>query len=600
MKGCVTVSELKKREEIEDKFKWKVDKIYKDLDDWEKDFEELKKEAIILKDYSGKLNTGEKILEYLKVNEKLSRKAESLFMYAHLKSDEDTSNSLYQSLMSKVDIYMAEFSSYTAFFVPEILSLDDGFIEEEIKRLDDLKQFKFLFDDILKEKPHILSTEMEELLASASDCLDAPSAIHKILTNADMTFGKIKNEEGKTVELTEGNYSSFIRSTDRKVRETAFKQLFAEYDKLKNTLATSLTCSIKNFNFSSKVRHYGSALEASLKPNNIPVEVYKNAVKVMNDNLDSLHRYVDIKKKLLGLDKIHMYDLYVPVIETPKEKVEFKDGVNLVLEGLEPLGEEYLDIFKRGIKDGWIDVYENKGKRGGAYSWGGYDTMPYVLLNYNNELGDVSTLAHEMGHSIHSYYSRKEQPYYYAGYTLFCAEVASTTNEALLIHYLIEKEKDEKKKLYLINQELEQIRTTVFRQLMFAEFELYTHESLEKGIPLTAEDYNKAWHDLNVKYFGDKIVVDEEIDVEWSRIPHFYTDFYVYQYATGYAAASAFAKSILEGKENAVEKYKGFLKAGGSDYPIDILKNAGVDMTTDEPIKATIKRFNELLDMLDK
>lgn len=600
MKGCVTVSELKKREEIEDKFKWKVDIIYKDLDDWEKDFEELKKEAIILKDYSGKLNTGEKILEYLKVNEKLSRKAESLFMYAHLKSDEDTSNSLYQSLMSKVDIYMAEFSSYTAFFVPEILSLDDGFIEEEIKRLDDLKQFKFLFDDILKEKPHILSTEMEELLASASDCLDAPSAIHKILTNADMTFGKIKNEEGKTVELTEGNYSSFIRSTDRKVRETAFKQLFAEYDKLKNTLATSLTCSIKNFNFSSKVRHYGSALEASLKPNNIPVEVYKNAVKVMNDNLDSLHRYVDIKKKLLGLDKIHMYDLYVPVIETPKEKVEFKDGVNLVLEGLEPLGEEYLDIFKRGIKDGWIDVYENKGKRGGAYSWGGYDTMPYVLLNYNNELGDVSTLAHEMGHSIHSYYSRKEQPYYYAGYTLFCAEVASTTNEALLIHYLIEKEKDEKKKLYLINQELEQIRTTVFRQLMFAEFELYTHESLEKGIPLTAEDYNKAWHDLNVKYFGDKIVVDEEIDVEWSRIPHFYTDFYVYQYATGYAAASAFAKSILEGKENAVEKYKGFLKAGGSDYPIDILKNAGVDMTTDEPIKATIKRFNELLDMLDK
>lgn len=600
MKGCVTVSELKKREEIEDKFKWKVDKIYKDLDDWEKDFEELKKEAIILKDYSGKLNTGEKILEYLKVNEKLSRKAESLFMYAHLKSDEDTSNSLYQSLMSKVDIYMAEFSSYTAFFVPEILSLDDGFIEEEIKRLDDLKQFKFLFDDILKEKPHILSTEMEELLASASDCLDAPSAIHKILTNADMTFGKIKNEEGKTVELTEGNYSSFIRSTDRKVRETAFKQLFAEYDKLKNTLATSLTCSIKNFNFSSKVRHYGSTLEASLKPNNIPVEVYKNAVKVMNDNLDSLHRYVDIKKKLLGLDKIHMYDLYVPVIETPKEKVEFKDGVNLVLEGLAPLGEEYLDIFKSGIKDGWIDVYENKGKRGGAYSWGGYDTMPYVLLNYNNELGDVSTLAHEMGHSIHSYYSRKEQPYYYAGYTLFCAEVASTTNEALLIHYLIEKEKDEKKKLYLINQELEQIRTTVFRQLMFAEFELYTHESLEKGIPLTAEDYNKAWHDLNVKYFGDKIVVDEEIDVEWSRIPHFYTDFYVYQYATGYAAASAFAKSILEGKENAVEKYKGFLKAGGSDYPIDILKNAGVDMTTDEPIKATIKRFNELLDMLDK
>jgi oligoendopeptidase F len=441
---------------------------------------------------------------------------------------------------------------------------------------------------------------MEELLAAASDCLDAPAAIHNILTNADMTFGKIKDEEGKEVELTEGNYSSFIKSKNKVVRKDAFLKLFGEYDKLKNTLATSLTASIKTYNFSSRVRKYNSALESSLNPNNIPVEVYKNAVKVINDNLDSLHRYVKIKKKLLGLEEIHMYDLYVPVIELPKEKIEFNAGVDIVLEALKPLGKEYLEIFNSGINDGWIDIYENKGKKGGAYSWGAYDTMPYVLLNYNNELNDVSTLAHEMGHSIHSYYSRKEQAYYYANYTLFCAEVASTTNESLLIHYLIEKEKDEKKKLYLINQELEQIRTTVFRQLMFAEFELYTHETLEQGMPLTAEDYNKVWHDLNVKYFGNEMIVDKEIDVEWSRIPHFYSDFYVYQYATGYAAASAFSKSILEGKENAVEKYKGFLKAGGSDYPINILKNAGVDMTTNGPIEATIKRFNELLDMIEK
>ncbi|WP_026888218.1 oligoendopeptidase F [Clostridium beijerinckii] len=594
------MSDLKKREEIEDKFKWKVDKIYKSIEDWEKDFEDVKNEAIRLKDFSGKLVNGEAILDYLKVNEKVSRKAENLFIYAHLKCDEDTSNTTYQSLMSKVDIYMAELASYTAFFVPEILSLDDSFIKSEINRLDELKQFEFLIDDILKEKPHILSKEMEELLAAASDCLDAPSAIHNILTNADMTFGKIEDEDGNEVELTEGNYSSFIRGKNRQVRKAAFEKLFGEYDKLKNTLATSLSASIKTFNFSSRVRKYNSALEASLKPNNIPLEVYKNAIKVINNNLDSLHRYVNIKKKLLGLDEIHMYDLYVPVIEIPKEKIEFNDGVNIVLKALNPLGTEYLDIFKSGVNDGWIDIYENKGKRGGAYSWGGYDTMPYVLLNYNNELGDVSTLAHEMGHSIHSYYSRKEQPYYYANYTLFCAEVASTTNESLLIHYLIENEKDEKKKLYLINQELEQIRTTVFRQLMFAEFELYTHETLEKGIPLTAEDYNKAWHDLNVKYFGNEIVIDKEVDVEWSRIPHFYSDFYVYQYATGYAAASAFSKAILDGKENAVEKYKGFLKSGGSDYPINILRNAGVDMTTDTPIEATIKRFNELLDMIDK
>lgn len=297
---------------------------------------------------------------------------------------------------------------------------------------------------------------------------------------------------------------------------------------------------------------------------------------------------------------MHMYDLYVPVIEIPKEHIEFNSAVDMVLEGLKPLGDEYLNIFKGGVEEGWIDIYQNKGKRGGAYSWGGYKTMPYVLLNYNYELHDVSTLAHEMGHSIHSYYSRKEQPYIYAGYTLFCAEVASTTNEALLIHHLINKETDKKKKLYLINQELEQIRTTVFRQLMFAEFELYTHESLEKGIPLTAEDYNKAWHELNVKYFGPDMIVDEEINIEWARIPHFYSDFYVYQYATGYAAASAFAKSILEGKEDAVPRYIEFLKSGGSNYPIEILKKAGVDMTTSRPLEATIERFNELLDMLAK
>ena len=594
------MSELKKREEIDDKYKWKIDKVYKSIEDFEKDFEEVKKEAVKLQDYSGKLTNGETILEYLKLNEKVSRKVENLFIYAHLKSDEDTSNATYQALMSKIDIYMAEFSSYTAFFVPEILALDDKFIMDEIDRIEEMHQYKFLFEDILKEKPHILSKEMEELLASASDCLDAPSAIHNMLTNADMTFGKIKDEEGNEVELTEGNYSSFIRSKDRNVRKAAFEKLFSEYEKFKNTLATSLTASIKTFNFNSKVRKYESALEASLQPNNIPLDVYKNAVKVMNDNVSSLHRYVKIKKELLNLDEIHMYDLYVPIIETQKEKVEFNDGVKIVLEALKPLGEEYLDIFKGGINDGWIDIYENKGKRGGAYSWGGYDTIPYVLLNYNNELEDVSTLAHEMGHSIHSYYSRKEQPYHYAGYTLFCAEVASTTNEKLLIHHLIEKENDEKKKLSLINTELEQIRTTVFRQLMFAEFELYTHESLEKGIPLTSEDYSKAWHELNVKYFGPEMIVDENIDIEWARIPHFYSDFYVYQYATGYAAASAFANAILEGKVNAVEKYKGFLKSGGSDYPIEILKKAGVDMTTKEPLEATIKRFNELLDMIEK
>lgn len=591
---------VKKREEINLEDKWKLEKIYANEDAWEKDFNILKKESPKLREFAGKLNDKEEILKYLELNEKVSRLGETLYVYAHMKSDEDTSNQKYQSYMNKIDAFMAEFASYGAFFVPEILALPDGFIKDLIKNDERFKIYEFMLMDILKEKPHILTKEMEELLALASDCLDAPSSIHNMLTNADMTFGNIKDEDGDEVELTEGNYSSFIKSKDRSVREAAFKRLFGEYKKFDNTLATTLTSSVKSFNFSARVRKYSSPIEASLSPNDIPVSVYENAIKTINDNLSSLHRYVKIKKKLLGLEEMHMYDLYVPIIEVEKEKISFDEGVKLANEGLKPLGEEYLNLFNEGINSGWIDKYENKGKRGGAYSWGGYDTMPYVLLNYHNELNDVSTLVHEMGHSLHSYYSRKTQPYYYAGYTLFCAEVASTTNEALLIHYLIEKEQDKKKKLYLINQELEQIRTTVFRQLMFAEFELYTHNALNAGEALTAADYSAKWHELNANYFGPDMVVDEDIDMEWARIPHFYSDFYVYQYATGYAAASAFANAILEGKENAVEKYKGFLKAGGSKYPIDILKDAGVDMTTSEPLEATIHRFNELLDMLEE
>lgn len=591
---------LKSRNEIREEDKWDIEKIYKSSDDFEKDFEELKKEAPKLKDFEGKLNDPQNILEYLKYSEKMNRLAEKLYVYSHLKSDEDTANNENQARMSKIDSYMADFSSYSAYFVPEILSLGEEYIMKAMEEVPELKNYEFLFRDILKEKDHVLTKEMEELLSQVSDCLDAPDAIHNMLSNADMKFNKIKDENGKEVELTEGNYSSFIKSKDREVRREAFKTLFSAYKNLQNTFGTTLSASIKNFIFSAKIRKYKNALEASLKPNDIDVKVYKEAINTIDKNLSSLHRYVSLKKRMLGLDEMHMYDLYVPVIEVEKEHIEFDKGVEIAIEGLKPLGEEYLSIFNEGIENRWIDKYQNKGKKGGAYSWGCYDTMPYVLLNYNYDLNDVSTLVHEMGHSIHSYYSRKNQSYFYSGYTLFCAEVASTTNEALLIHHLINKETDKNKKLYLINQELEQIRTTVFRQLMFAEFELFTHESIESGIPLTALEYSKKWHELNVKYFGPDIVVDEDIDIEWARIPHFYSDFYVYQYATGYAAASAFASSILNKEENAVSKYITFLKSGGSDYPINILKKAGVDMTTPKPLEATINRFNELLDMLEE
>ncbi|EOU1118985.1 oligoendopeptidase F [Clostridium perfringens] len=594
------VKKLRRRDEIPKSDKWRIDKIYETPAKWNEELNKLKEEAPKLKDFEGKLGNKEDLKAFLLLNEKLSRKLGKLYVYAHMRSHEDTSNPEMQSLVNKIDPYSAEFSSYTAYFVPEILSLKEGTIENFINEDKDLKQYKIYFEMILNEKPHILSKEVESVLASVSDCLGAPESIYSMLTNSDMTFGEIVDESGRKVELTEGNYISFIKSKDRKVREAAFKLLFGTYKKYENTLATSLSSSIKNFVFESKTRKYNSSLEASLKPNNIPVEVYYNALKTVDENMDALHRYVRIKKKLLNLEEIHMYDLYVPVIECKKEHLEYKDAISLVEEGLKPLGKEYLDIFNEGINEGWIDVYENKGKRSGAYSWGSYDTMPYVLLNYNYELNDASTLAHEMGHSIHSYYTRKTQPYIYGDYSLFCAEVASTTNEILLIHHLIEKETDKNKKLYLINQELEQIRTTVFRQLMFAEFELKTHEAIENGESLTSEVLCKMWKDINIKYFGEDMNVDEEISIEWARIPHFYSDFYVYQYATGYAAASSFANSILSKGEEAVEKYKGFLKAGGSMYPIDTLKMAGVDMTTSKPLKDTLDRFNELLDMLEE
>lgn len=594
------VKKVKRREEISKEDRWNIEKIYASTEEWEKDFAKLKEMAPNVKEFQGKLKDSKELLNFLKLDEEISRLADKLFVYAFLKSDEDTSNNANQSIKNKVEAYSAELAAMGAFFIPEILSYEEGTIEKAIEENQELKVYEFMLQRVLKRKPHTLSKDMEELMASVSDALNAPSSIFGMLTNADMTFPTIKDEEGNEVELTEGNYSIFIKSKDVKVREAAFKALFNTYEHFKNTIASSLTSSIKNFSFVAKTRKYNSSLEASLKPNDIPLEVYDNAIKTINDNLDSLHRYVKIKKKLLGLNEIHMYDLYVPVIDAPKSNIEFNEGVKIIKEALKPLGEEYLKIFDEGIESGWIDIYENKGKRKGAYSWGSYDTMPYVLLNYNYELNDVSTLAHEMGHSIHSYYSRKEQPYTYADYTLFCAEVASTVNENLLINYLIENEKDEKKKLYLINTQLEQIRTTVFRQIMFAEFEKITHEKIDAGEPLTSEDLCRIYHDLNAKYFGEDIIIDKEIDMEWARIPHFYNDFYVYQYATGYSAANSFVKSILENGGDTVEKYKGFLKAGGSDYPINILKKAGVDMTTPKPIEDTIARFNELLDMLDK
>lgn len=590
---------LAKRNEISPEDKWKIEEIYANLDSWNKDFERLKESAKEVDNFVGKLNDAEILFSFIEKSEEINRLAEKLYVYAHLRSDEDKTNSEYQALSSKIDTYFAELGSRMAFFVPELLQEEESFIEESISKSSKLEKYRFYLQDIFKLKPHTLTKGEEELLASASDCFNAPKNIFNMLSNADMKFPKVKDELGEEIELTESKYSQFIKSKNREVRKEAFSALFNTYKSYKNTFATSLTSAIGVFNLNAKVRKYSSAIESALKPNDISVEVYENTINTVNKNLHLLHRYVTLKKKILKLDEMHMYDLYVPVIETPKTHIEFNEAVEIINKALKPLGEEYLQVFNDGVKNGWVDKYENVGKRNGAYSWGCYDTMPYILLNYNYEYNDVSTFAHEMGHSIHSYYSRKTQPYIYSSYSIFCAEVASTTNEILLINHLIENEKDDNKKFYLINSQLEQIRTTVFRQVMFAEFEKITHEALEKGNPLTSEDLCKIWHDLNVKYFGNDILVDEEIDMEWARIPHFYNDFYVYQYATGYSAANSFATMILNNVENARDKYLEFLKSGGSDYPIEILKKSGVDMTISKPIQDTMDSFEELLNLLE-
>lgn len=594
------VKRLRTRGEVPDKYKWNVAKMYSSDELWEEDFKKLQGLVPMLDQYKGQLNISSSLLEYLNKYIEASNLFEDLAVYAHLRSDEDTANSKYQVMQDKISTYGAEFSAITSFFLPEVLKMDTAEINKLISEEQGLKLYEFFLEQIMEKKPHVLSEAEEKILASVSDCLSAPRNMFNMLTNADMTFPVIKDEDGNEVELTEGNYAVFIRSKNREVRKAAFEALFGTYEKFKNTVATSYTASHKNFIFKAKTRKYNSAVESSLKPDKIPVEVYHNVVNTINNNLSSLHRYVDLKKRLLGLEEIHMYDLYVSVIDAAEFNVEYEEGVKLCEEALNPLGKEYLKIFREGIEEGWIDVYENKGKRGGAYSSGSYNSMPYVLLNYKNQINDVSTLAHEMGHSIHSYYSRKYQPYIYADYVLFCAEVASTTNECLLMDYLIKNEKDKDRRLFLINQQLEGIRTTVFRQTMFAEFELITHEKMEKGESLSSEELCKTYHELNEKYFGKSMIVDKGIDMEWSRIPHFYRDFYVYQYVTGFAAANSFSQIILNGTEEDVERYKGFLKAGGSDYPINILKNAGVDMTTPKPLEDTIRRFDELLDMLER
>ena len=593
--------DLKKRSEVQKKFTWAIEDLYTDDSQWKEEYDKLITLLGMAGEYRGRINkSGKLLLGFLKLSDEIGMLMERVYVYANQKYHEDTSNAVYQDLSNKANVLSVQVESALSFATPEILTIAQEDLSRLFTEVEELKLYEFYLKDIFRQQPHILSAELEELLADTGEIAQAPASVFSMFNNADLKFPEIKDEEGENVRITHGRFIQFLESEDRRARREAFEGVYGSYNGFRNTLATSFSYNVKQEAFYAKARKYPGTLHKALDAGNIPVEVYTNLIDAVHANLDLMHRYVALRKKVLGLDELHMYDLYTPLVQEIKMEITFDEGKSLVAKGLKPLGEEYQSVLQEGYNNRWIDVCENENKRSGAYSWGAYGTHPYVLLNYNDSLNNVFTLAHEMGHAIHSYYSDKTQPFIYAGYKIFVAEVASTCNEALLIDYMLKNTEDRKQKAYLINHFLEKFRGTLFRQTMFAEFEMITHKLVEEGESLTAEALCKIYHDLNELYFGDGIVIDPEIDMEWARIPHFYTAFYVYQYATGYSAAIALSKRILtEGKE-AVEDYIRFLSSGSSKHPIELLRAAGVDMVTREPVNQAMKLFEELLDQMEE
>ena len=588
------------RSTIENKFKWTIDEMYPNEESIEKDIQKVKELIEEVKRYKGILaDSEENIFKALNISEEASRILQNLYVYTHMKSHEDTRINKNQSNATKIDMLSTELSMATSYMVPEIIAMDNEKLENYLKT-EKLSHYKKYVDDILRLKPHTLNEREEELLAAVADLSGVPENVYDMLSFADLKFPEIEDENGEKVRVTHSNFSLFLKSKDARVRKDAFEAMYGIYGQYKNTFASTLYGGIKSEIFYAKTRKYESALQGSLFQDNVSVDVYNNLIDAVHENLDTLNDYIDLKKKFLGLDKINMYDLYVPLTENFDMEISYEKAQEIILEALKPLGEEYLENVKKAFAEGWIDVYGNEGKQGGAYSWGSYDSKSYILMSYKDDLNSLFTLIHEMGHSMHSFYSKNNQPYLYSGYKIFVAEVASTLNELLLINYLLKNAESKEERVYLLNYYLEQFRTTVYRQTMFAEFEKICHGKVEEGEPLTAEDFNNIYYDLNKKYYGESCEVNEEIALEWARIPHFYSNFYVYKYATGFSAASALSKQILEEGESAVSRYKEFLKSGGSEFPLDQLRKAGVDMEKKESVDEALHVFKDLVKQLEK
>lgn len=588
------------RSTIENKFKWTIDEMYPNEESIEKDIQKVKELIEEVKRYKGILaDSEENLFKALNISEETSRILQNLYVYTHMKSHEDTRINKNQGNATKTDMLSTELSMATSYMVPEIIAMDSEKLENYLKT-EKLSHYKKYVDDILRLKPHTLNEREEELLASVADLSGVPENVYDMLSFADLKFPEIEDENGEKVRVTHSNFSLFLKSKDARVRKDAFEAMYGIYGQYKNTFASTLYGGIKSEIFYAKTRKYESALQGSLFQDNVSVDVYNNLIDAVHENLDTLNDYIDLKKKFLGLDKINMYDLYVPLTESFDMEIPYEKAQKIILEALKPLGEEYLENVKKAFAEGWIDVYGNEGKQGGAYSWGSYDSKSYILMSYKDDLNSLFTLIHEMGHSMHSFYSKNNQPYLYSGYKIFVAEVASTLNELLLINYLLKNAESKEERVYLLNYYLEQFRTTVYRQTMFAEFEKICHGKVEEGEPLTAEDFNNIYYDLNKKYYGESCEVNEEIALEWARIPHFYSNFYVYKYATGFSAASALSKQILEEGESAVSRYKEFLKSGGSEFPLDQLRKAGVDMEKKESVDEALHVFKDLVKQLEK
>ncbi|OZI12542.1 oligoendopeptidase F [Bacillaceae bacterium SAS-127] len=594
--------QLPLRSEVPEELTWKLEDIFASDEAWEKEYAEVKELSNKAQSFQGTLSeNAEQLYQFFAYQDQLLERMGKVYTYSHMRYDQDTTNAHYQGMDDRAKNLYTQIANVLSFATPELLAIDEEKLKAFVDQDEKLQVYKQAIAEINLQRPHVLSAAEESLLAQASEVTSASSNTFGMLNNADLEFPTIKDEDGEEVQITHGRFIQFLESDDRRVREEAFKAVYETYGKFKNTFASTLSSQVKKDNFYARVRHYQSARESALSNNHISETVYDNLVTTINKHLPLLHRYIKLRKKVLGVDELHMYDLYTPLVKDVKMKVSYDEAKEYMVKGLAPLGDEYISVLKQGLDNRWVDVVENKGKRSGAYSSGAYGTHPYILMNWQDNVNNLFTLAHEFGHSVHSYYTRASQPYVYGNYSIFVAEVASTCNEALLNDYMLKNLDDEKKRLYILNHYLEGFRGTVFRQTMFAEFEHLIHEKAQNGEALTADVLTTAYYELNKKYFGEDMVVDEEIGLEWARIPHFYYNYYVYQYATGFSAATALSAQILEEGQPAVDRYiNEFLKAGSSDFPIEVLKKAGVDMNTAAPIEEACKVFKQKLEEMEK